>query len=49
MVNLDSRLKEIKVMVDEGAYMVSFNFNQNKKPGVERVRIGDRVLFEATV
>ena len=30
-------------------YMVSFNFNQNKEPGVRRVSIGDRVLFEATV
>ena len=30
-------------------YMVSFNFNRNKNPGVERVNIGDRVLFEATV
>jgi len=30
-------------------YMVSFNFNQNKKRGVERVNIGDKVLFEATV
>ena len=30
-------------------YMISFNFNQNKKPGVERLNIGDKVLFEATV
>ena len=30
-------------------YMVSFNFNKNKKRGVKRVHIGDKVLFEATV
>lgn len=30
-------------------YMVSFNFNQNKKPGVERLNIGGKVLFEAMV
>ena len=30
-------------------YMVSFNFNKNKKSGVERVNIGDKVLLEATV
>ena len=30
-------------------YMVSFNFNQNKEPGVQRVNIGDKVLFEAMV
>ena len=30
-------------------YMISFNFNEKKKPGVERVSIGDRTLFEATV
>lgn len=30
-------------------YMVSFNFNQNKEPGVQRVDIGDKVLFEAMV
>ena len=30
-------------------YMVSFNFNQNKEPGVKRVTIGDKTLFEATV
>lgn len=24
-------------------------FNKNKEPGVKRVRIGDRVLYEATV
>ena len=30
-------------------YMISFNFNRNKKPGVERVIIGDKTLFEATV
>ena len=30
-------------------YMLTYNFNQNKKPGVEEVRIGDKVLFEAMV
>jgi len=30
-------------------YMLSFNFNQKKKTGVERVVIGDKVLFEGTV
>ena len=30
-------------------YMLSFNFNKNKKPGVKRVSISDKVLFEATV
>ena len=30
-------------------YMVSFNFNQNKEPGVKRVKIGDKVLYEAMV
>lgn len=30
-------------------YMLSFNFNESKKPGVKRVEIGDKVLFEGTV
>ena len=30
-------------------YMLSFNFNQKKITGVERVVIGDKVLFEGTV
>ena len=30
-------------------YMLSFNFNKKKKQGVERVCIGDKVLFEGTV
>lgn len=30
-------------------YMVSFCFNKNKEPGVKRVQIDDRVLYEATV
>ena len=29
--------------------MVSFNFNKNKEAGVKEVRIGDKVLLEATV
>ena len=30
-------------------YMLSFNFNKKKEPGVERIRIGDKVLYEGTV
>ena len=30
-------------------YMLSFSFNQKKKPGVERVQVGDKVLFEGNV
>jgi hypothetical protein len=30
-------------------YMLSFNFNQRKKPGVARVQFGDKVLYEGTV
>ena len=30
-------------------YMLSFNFNKNKEPGVKRVDIKDKVLYEATV
>ena len=30
-------------------YMLSFNFNKNKAPGLERVEIGDRILYECTV
>ena len=30
-------------------YMLSFNFNKKKRPGVERVQVGDKVLFEATL
>ena len=30
-------------------YMLSFNFNKKKEPGVKRVTIGDKVLFEGTV
>ena len=30
-------------------YMVSFNFNQKKEPGVKVVQIGDKTLYEATV
>ncbi|MDO4806291.1 MAG: AAA-like domain-containing protein [Coriobacteriales bacterium] len=30
-------------------YLLSFNFNRSKRPGVERVRIGDKTLFEGTV
>ncbi len=27
-------------------YMLSFNFNKNKQPGVKRIQFGDKVLFE---
>ena len=30
-------------------YMLSFNFNKKKAPGVERLQIGDKVLYEGTV
>lgn len=30
-------------------YMLSFNFNKKKKQGVERIPIGNKVLFEGTV
>ncbi|MBQ3797999.1 MAG: AAA family ATPase [Butyrivibrio sp.] len=30
-------------------YLLSFNFNNNKKPGVERVQIGDKIIFEGIV
>ena len=28
-------------------YMLSFNFNENKEPGVKQVHIGDKLLYEA--
>ena len=30
-------------------YMLSFNFNKKKMPGVKRVEIADKVLYEGTV
>ena len=30
-------------------YMLSFNFNKKKDPGVERVQVGEKVLFEGIV
>lgn len=30
-------------------YMLSFNFNRNKTPGVKEIRIGDKFLIEAVV
>ena len=30
-------------------YLLTYNFNKNKKPGIERVTIGSKVLLEATV
>ena len=28
-------------------YLLSFNFNQKKKPGMKEIRIGDKVIVEA--
>ena len=33
---------------DKG-YMLSFNFNKNKKTGVNEIRIGDKMVVEAVV
>lgn len=30
-------------------YLLSFDFRRTKQPGVERVRVGERVLWEGTV
>lgn len=30
-------------------YMLSFNFNKKKEPGVEKIQIGDKTLFEGIV
>ena len=30
-------------------YMLSFCFNKNKKPGVEMVHVGDKLIYEGTV
>ena len=30
-------------------YMLSFSFNKNKEPGVHKVRIGDKLLYEGLV
>lgn len=30
-------------------YMISFNFNQKKRPGVNKVILGDKILIEAVV
>lgn len=30
-------------------YMISFNFNKNKKTGIETIQIGDRTILEAVV
>lgn len=34
--------------LDKG-YMLSFNFNQDKKIGVKEIALGDKVLVEAVV
>ncbi len=33
----------------EKGYLLSFNFNKNKTPGVREVRIGDKLIIEAVV
>ena len=33
----------------EVGYMLSFNFNKHKDPGLKRVAVGDKVLWEETV
>ncbi len=30
-------------------YMLSFNFNKNKKHGVHQVQVGNKLLYEGTV
>ena len=30
-------------------YMLSFNFNKNKQPGVHPVHIGEKLLYEGVV
>ena len=30
-------------------YLLSFSFNKNKEPGVKRVQIGNKVVFEGIV
>ena len=30
-------------------YMLSFNFNKKKEPGVKRVFVGEKLLYEGTV
>ncbi|MBR6222606.1 MAG: AAA-like domain-containing protein [Lachnospiraceae bacterium] len=45
--------KQIKEYLDhwnlDTGYMLSFNFNKNKEPGVRQVRIDDKILYEGTV
>jgi len=33
----------------ETGHLLSFDFRRTKEPGVERVQIGERVLWEGTV
>ena len=33
---------------DKG-YMISFNFNKNKKTGIQEIRFGDKIIVEAVV
>ena len=45
--------KQISGYLDEyglsTGYMLSFNFNKEKKSGVNRVQVGDRIVFEGVV
>jgi hypothetical protein len=49
----EDREKQISEYLDywnlNTGYMLSFNFNRKKEPGVKRVQIGDKILFEGTV
>ena len=38
-----------ELIVDGKNVLKPVDFNKNKKTGVERVQIGDKVLFEGTV
>ena len=53
MVDLSQRLEEVKKMVDachlDRGYLLSYNFNKNKKTGLCRIQIGRRELVEVMV
>lgn len=33
----------------EKGYMISFNFNKNKKTGIQEISIGEKTIIEAVV
>ena len=45
--------KQLKAYLDyfnlDTGYMLSFHFNMNKEPGLKRVQVGSKVLFEETL